>query len=74
MKNYRENFFFINTNMKPTEWEEMDYGKRIHQDHLDISMSMIPDQPTRPDLARAADSNSLLTKSPLFPTCTEQTK
>jgi hypothetical protein len=37
----------------------------LFKNHLDIFLSVIPDQPTTPGLARAAGSNSLLDQVPL---------
>ena len=39
----------------------------LFKNHLDIFLSRIPDQPTTPGLARAAESNSLLDQVPLVP-------
>ena len=39
----------------------------LFKNHLDIFLAMIPDQPTTPGLARAAESNSLLDQVPLVP-------
>ena len=39
----------------------------LFKNHLDICLSMVPDQPTTPGLVRAAESNSLLDQVPLVP-------
>ena len=40
----------------------------LFKNHLDIFLSMVPDQPTTPGLVRAAVSNSLLEQVPLLQT------
>ena len=39
----------------------------LFKNHLDIFLSLVPDQPTTPGLVRAAGSNSLLDQVPLVP-------
>ena len=38
----------------------------LFKNHLDIFLSMVPDQPTIPGLVRSAGSNSLLDQVPLI--------
>ena len=40
----------------------------LFKNHLDIFLSMVPDQPTTPGLVRAAVSNSLLEQVPFLQT------
>ena len=53
-------------NLLPINLRNEDSGDfALFKNHLDIFLSVIPDQPTTPGLARAAVSNSLLDQVPL---------
>jgi ribonuclease P/MRP protein subunit RPP40 len=53
-------------NLLPIKLRNEDSGDfALFKNHLDIFLSVIPDQPTTPGLARAAVSNSLLEQVPL---------
>ena len=55
-------------NLLPINLRNEDSGDfALFKNHLDIFLSVIPDQPTTPGLARAAESNSLLDQVPLVP-------
>ena len=54
-------------NLLPAQLRNSDHGDTdMFKNHLDIFLMNIPDQPTRPGLVRAAQSNSLLHQIPLY--------
>ena len=55
-------FNLLPDNIRNINTDHVDYFKN----HLDVFLSAIPDQPTVTGLGRAAESNSLLHKLPLF--------
>ena len=54
-------------NLLPINLRNSDHGDiPMFKNHLDIFLSNIPDQPTRPGLTRGAATNSLIDQIPLY--------
>ena len=54
-------------NILPVHLRNEDSGDfDLFKNHLDIFLSMVPDQPTAPGLVRSAGTNSLLDQVPLL--------
>ena len=54
-------------NLMPIQLRNSDHGDILmFKNHLDLYLANLPDQPSRPGLTRAAQSNSLLHQVPLY--------